>query len=100
MTKLDTEFTAALLASLREAEAVTGVAEKRLAAQAEKLGGASAVGQFLAKGQQTRQFAVLQAKQRLDLTPEALVIQGKFGPLFTDEQVNLCLQTLLDAGMF
>ena len=100
MTKLDTEFTAALLENLRQAEVVAGVAETRLKTQAEKLGGANAVGQFLAKGQQTRQFAALQAKGRLDLTPEALVIKGKFGPLFTDEQVNLCLQTLLEAGMF
>lgn len=100
MTKLDAEFTAALLQSLAEAEQVTGVAETRLKTQAEKLGGTNAVVQFLARGQQTRQFAALQEKKRLDLTPEALVIRGKFGPLFTDEQVNLCLQTLLEAGMF
>lgn len=100
MAKLDMEFTAELLQNLREAEKVTGVAETRLKTQAEALGGAKAVGQLLAKGQQTRQFAALQAKGRLDLTPEALVIKGRFGPLFTDEQVNLCLQTLLEAGMF
>lgn len=100
MTKLETEFTAALLSALVQAETVTGVAEVRLQTQAEREGGVRAVQQMLARGQMTRQFGPLSEKKRLDLTPEALVIQGRFAPLFTDEQVDICLQTLLDAGMF
>ena len=100
MTKLETEFTEALLACLAEAETVTGVAETRLKTQAQKDGGPKAVKQLLARGQMTRQFAPLKAKNRLDLSVEALVIQGRYARLFTDDEVNLCLQTLLDAGMF
>ena len=100
MTKLETEFTAALLDNLAQAQTVTGVAETRLQTQAEREGGVKTVRQMLKRGQVSRQFASLQEKQRLDLTPEALVIQGRFGPLFTDDEVNLCLQALLDAGMF
>ena len=56
--------------------------------------------QLLSRGQQTRQFEKLKEKKRLELTPEALVSKGKYAQLFTDEEVNLCLQTLLDAGMY
>ena len=100
MTKLETEFTAELLRVLAEAEAVTGIGEPRLRQQAEKLGCAKAVQQLLSRGQQTRQFEKLKEKKRLELTPEALVSKGKYAQLFTDEEVNLCLQTLLDAGMY
>lgn len=100
MTKLETEFTGALLDNLAQAQTVTGVAETRLKTQAEREGGVKAVRQMLQRGQMSRQFTPLQEKKRLDLTPEALVIQGRFAPLFTDDEVDLCLQTLLDAGMF
>ena len=94
MTKLETGFTAQLIAQLKTAAEVTGVEETRLLQQAEKLGGAQAVKELLRRGQMTRQF------EPLDLTTEALVIQGKYAPLFTDEEVNTCLSALLEAGMF
>lgn len=100
MTKLETEFTAELLRVLAEAEKVTGIGEPRLRQQAEKLGGAKAVQQLLSRGQQTRQFEKLKEQKRLELTPEALASKGKYAQLFTDDEVNLCLQTLLDAGMY
>ena len=100
MTKLETEFTAALLDRLAQAQTLTGVVETRLQTQTEREGGVKAMRQLLSRGQMTRQFAPLKEKNRLDLTPEALVIQGRFAPLFTDAEVDLCLQTLLDAGMF
>lgn len=100
MTKLETEFTAELLSNLKKAEELTGVPEPRLISQAEKDGGVKAVKQLLSRGQMTRQFAPLKTQGHLELTPEALVIQGKYAKLFSDEEVDLCLQTLLDAGMF
>jgi hypothetical protein len=100
MTKLETDFTKALIGNLQQAETVTGVAETRLMTQAQQEGGPKAVKQLLGRGRQTRQFAPLREKQRLDLTPEALVAKGKYAGLFTDEEVNLCLQTLLEAGFY
>lgn len=100
MTKLETEFTLALMESIREAEALTGVAEPRLLRAAEEQGGPAAVKQMLSRGQMTRQFQPLQKLRRLDKSPEALVIQGKYASLFTDEEVNQCLSALLEAGMF
>lgn len=100
MTKLEMEFTEELLARLSQAETLTGVAEPRLVAQAQKDGGPRAIKQLLSRGQNTRQFLPLKEKKRLDLSLEALVIQGKYAELFTDEEVDQCLQQLLDAGMF
>ena len=100
MTKLETEFTTALIVAIREAEACTGVGEPRLLEQVQKVGGPKAVKQLLSRGQMTRQFAPLKAQGHLELSAEALVIQGKYAALFSDEEVDLCLQTLLDAGMF
>lgn len=100
MTKLETEFTQTLLLQLEKAEQVTGVAEPRLTAQVQKDGGVKAVKALLSRGQMTRQFMPLKEKKRLDLTPEALVVKGKFASLFSDEEADICLQALLDAGMF
>ena len=99
MTKLETAFTAELLKNLAAAAELTGVEEARLRQQAEKLGGPKAVKELIARGQMTRQFQPLKEKKRLDLSPEALVTKGKYAELFTDEEVNLCLQALLEAGM-
>lgn len=100
MTKLETEFTAALISNIKKAEALTGVPEPRLISQAEKVGGVKAVKQLLSRGQQHRQFEPLKAMGKLEFSPEALVTRGKYAALFTDEEVNLCLEILLEAGMF
>ena len=100
MTNLEISFTSDLMRSLQEAEAVTGVSEVRLKKAAEETGGAQAVRQMLDRGQTTRQFLPLKQKGRLELSVEALVIRGKYAELFSDEQVNSCLSSLLEAGMF
>ena len=100
MLKQETAFTLALMENLKKAAALTGVEEPRLMAQAEKEGGVKAVKNMLSRGQVHRQFEPLKKIGRLDLSPEALVIKGKFSPLFTDEEANICLNALLEAGMF
>lgn len=100
MNNLENTFTAVLLAQLSKAQKVCGVEETRLRQQAEKLGGVKAVQQMLSRRQETRQFGPLKQMKRLDLSVEALVIQGKYASLFTDEEVNTCLEALLEGGMF
>ena len=43
-------------------------------------------------------FDALAAKNRLDLSLEALVIDKRFTALFTDEEANAALERLLAAG--
>lgn len=100
MTKLETEFTLELLETLKMAEEATGTAETRLAAQAQSLGGPAAVRQLLSRGQTTRQFEPLRKQGRLELSVEALVTRGKYASLFSDQEVDLCLGALLEAGMY
>ena len=100
MDQLEQKFTVELLEQLSRAQQVSGVEETRLRQNVEKLGGVKAVQQMLAKNQENRQFQPLLKLKRLDLSVEALVIQGKYSSLFTDDEVNLCLNALLEGGMF
>lgn len=45
-------------------------------------------------------FDSLAQAGRLDLSAEASAVKGKYGPLFTDDEVNACLALLLEAGYF
>ena len=100
MNNLENSFTTALLGQLAKAQQICGVEETRLRQNAEKLGGVKAVQQMLSRRQETRQFQSLRQMKRLDLSVEALVIQGKYASLFTDDEVNACLEVLLEGGMF
>lgn len=100
MKNMENTFTTALLEQLTEAERITGVSEIRLRQQTEKVGGVKAVQQMLSRRQENRQFQPLKKTKRLDLSVEALVIQGRFAALFSDEEVNDCLRLLLENGMF
>ena len=100
MKNIESTFTTALLQQLQDAQKICGVEEARLRQQAEKLGGVKAVQQMLSRGQMTRQFEPLKKMKRLDKSVEALVIEGKYASLFTDEEVNVCLSALLEGGMF
>lgn len=100
MNNLEHTFTTALLEQLGKAAGVCGVEEVRLRQQAEALGGVKAVKQMLARRQENRQFVPLKNMKRLDLSVEALVVKGKFASLFTDEEVNACLDALLEGGLY
>ncbi len=100
MNNLEHTFTTALLEQLSKAAGACGVEEVRLRQQAEALGGVKAVKQMLARRQENRQFVPLKNMKRLDLSVEALVVKGKFASLFTDEEVNACLDALLEGGLY
>jgi hypothetical protein len=42
----------------------------------------------------------LRAAGRLDLSPEAAVVSKQYAELFTDEEVDFCLDALLECGFF
>lgn len=100
MEQLERTFTTELLGQLSAATEVTGVQEARLQEQAEKSGGVQAVKQLLSRNQTTRHFQRLKELGRLELSVEAMVIQGKYSSLFTDDEVNACLDVLLENGYF
>ena len=100
MSPLETAFDEALKKNLNEAETACGVLQKRLRADVERFGGVSCAKEMLRKGRQSEGFEALADAGRLDLSMEALVTAGKFGELFTDDEVNDCFSALCAAGFY
>ena len=93
------QFTEALLRAAAEAETL-GCRMTRLRRAAEQHGGAETVREYLRRNRYSDEFDRLASLGRLDLTPEALAVQGRFGALFTDEEVNRCFERLCGAGYY
>ena len=87
MDKLETAFLQELTAALAKAK-LLGCATTRLEQQFTKYGPASVMKQLANKGQVSDIFDDLAAKKHLELSPEAIAIQGKYGALFNDEQAD------------
>lgn len=77
-----------------------GAPTKRLVQTLELRGGVETARELIGKRRLSDGFDVLRRCGHLDLSLEALVVQGKFGALFTDEEANWCLEVLMEAGFF
>jgi len=95
--EVEQAFAQALTARL-DAAAERGVEQKRLRAQVERYGALSCAWALLGRGRVSDGFDALAAAGRLDLTLEALAVEGRFAELFTDAEVNQALSALLEAG--
>lgn len=97
--KLEEQFTQAALDLVCAAEQV-GVPQPRLKKQLEQQGGPAVMAELLVRHRVSDGFDALSKLCHTDLVLETLVVQGRFGSLFTDEQVNECLALLCEAGLF
>ena len=77
-----------------------GCPTKRLIANLQAYGGAETVKELARKRRVADGFDALVTCGHPELTLEALAIQGKYGSLFTDEEINWCLEVLVEAGYF
>lgn len=98
--KLEKEFLAEALANAQTAMLTYGCPTKRLFHTLEERGAVETVRELAKRGRASDGFDDLCAKGHGELTLEALAVKGKFGTLFTDEEVNHCLDLLMDAGHF
>ena len=98
--KLEQEFTLQAIQNAQTAMLELGCPTKRLLQTLQTRGGAETVRELCKRGRASDGFDDLFTKGRGELTLEALVIKGKYGPLFTDEEVNFCLELLMGAGYF
>ena len=96
--QLAAAFTAALQAACRKAAEETGVEDVRFVKEMEQRGGAEALRGLWKRRRLSPWFDALAARGRLELSPEAIAIQSKYGALFTDDEVNVCFSALLEAG--
>ncbi|MBQ9967253.1 MAG: hypothetical protein IJO88_00840 [Oscillospiraceae bacterium] len=98
--KLEKEFQLQAMANAQMAMLAHDCPTKRLLQTLEEKGGVETVQELCKRCRASDGFNELFAKGYGALTLEALVIKGKYGALFTDEEVNFCLELLMEAGYF
>lgn len=77
-----------------------GIPMKRTLEAIETIGALKTAKRVLSRGRSSDGFTALAEQKRLDLSLEALVLLPAFGPLFTDEEANFCLDHLMQAGFY
>lgn len=93
------EFTRDLLHQIAQAEQL-GVRMARLKKDAETYGGVKTARELLRKNRLSDGFDQLEQLGKLELSLEALVVKGKYGALFTDDEVNRCFDRLCIGGYY
>lgn len=77
-----------------------GCPTKRLYSDLQTRGGVETLRYLAEKHRLSDGFDALVSCGHPELTLEALAVQGKYGSLFTDEQINWCLEVLVQTGYF
>lgn len=77
-----------------------GAPTKRLLQNLETHGGVETARELAKKHRLSDGFDALRLCGHLELSLEALMTKGKYGSLFSDEEVNWCLDVLMEAGYF
>lgn len=97
---LSVQFQEALLATCQQAQDEVGCPMTRLIQTITKRGGVETAQEMLRRGHLSDGFDALAKAGRLELSLEAVVIQEKYGYLFTDDEVNACYAALLEGGYY
>lgn len=99
-TKLELALQQELLQNAQQAAARYHSPVTRFVRDLQSRGSVAAVLDFVRRRAPSDAFASLEQAGHLELSPEATIIQARYGPLFTDEEINTCLTLLLEAGYF
>lgn len=99
-TKLELALQQELLQNAQQAAARYHSPVTRFVRDLQSRGSVAAVRDFVRRRAPSDAFASLEQAGHLELSPEATIIQARYGPLFTDEEINTCLTLLLEAGYF
>ena len=99
-TKLELALQQELLQNAQQAAAWYHSPVTRFVRDLQSRGSVAAVRDFVRRRAPSDAFASLEQAGHLELSPEATISQARYGPLFTDEEINTCLTLLLEAGYF
>lgn len=99
MTKTEERFQARLKANY-EAAVEYGCNPTRFFRELERRSGADIVREQLRRRRTSDGFEALHRAGHLELSVEAAVVEKEFASLFTDEEVDACLEILLECGFF
>ena len=97
---LEQTFQKEALVNAQTAMATHGCPTKRLYQTLDTHGGVETARELAKKHRSSDGFEALRQCGHLELTLEALMVKGKYGCLFTDEEINWCFELLVDAGYF
>lgn len=97
---LEQEFTDLALANAKTAFLAHGCPTKRLIRDLESYGGVRVLQDLCRKNRLSDGFNELAAAGHTELTPEALAVRGRYGALFTDDEVNHCCDVLCETDHF
>jgi hypothetical protein len=93
-------FQAEAMAHAQTAMLSHGAPTKRLFQNLQTHGGVETAKDLVKRHRYSDGFDALAQCGHLELSLEALMTKGKYASLFTDEEVNWCLDALLGAGYF
>lgn len=99
MTKLEEKFEKQMLEHAAAWEAF-GANPTRFLKQAQQHGALGTVRENIRRHRLSDGFEKLHTAGKLELTPEAAVVSKQYAELFTDEEVDFCLDALLECGYF
>ena len=93
-------FQTEAMANAQTAMLSHGAPTKRLFQNLQTHGGVETAKELVKRHRYSDGFDALAQCSHLELSLEALMTKGKYGALFTDEEVNWCLDVLMEAGYF
>ena len=97
---LEAQFAQEWQAALSAAQAACHVSQKRLIEATERRGALAAVKESLSRRRPSEGFHALEQAGRLDLSLEALAARPSYAALFTDDEVNFCMDLLCEYGFY
>lgn len=98
MTTLEKQFEEELIKKCEMAQKQCGYKATRFLQIISKFGGVKAAKDILRKGKVSDGFEMLQQAGLIELTMEAMIVDKKYGELFTDDEVNNCYELLCEGG--
>ena len=100
MNQIEQAFTKELIENCHTARRELGFFPERLLQMIERDGGLNAIRNAIARQKTTESFDRLCKLGRLDLSPEATATKACYQSLFSDEEVDFCLEMLCECGYY
>lgn len=100
MTTLEKKFNEELIKKYEEAQKQCECRLVRFLQTIAKFGGVKTAKEIIRKSKVSDEFETLQEAGLISLTMEAMVVDGQYGELFTDDEVNYCYEILCEHGYY
>lgn len=100
MVQLEKQFDEELIKNCEEAQKKCAYNPTRFLETVARFGGVKTAKEIIRKGKVSDGFDKLQQAGLIHLTMEAVMVQAKYGELFTDDEVNSCYELLCEYGYY